>query len=313
MTEREACRILGVSPGAEESEIKKRYRQRMMEVHPDGRMHLEKHYTSCAQEINEAYAVLKKRSAEKAKREKQKAKRKGRPAWDAPVNEHAYREREILHYAEDREGNILGSFPVAKGKYLWKTEEDFSLFLLSIYRCAGEILDEFDASLKRRRKGQNRQKVHGELAYLLAQQFIDGTGLLKELARLETGEEGETVYYLPATAELSGGRPLPPGTVLCPAGMKDHRLYLRDLSGRGIGYLSFPDDRLYYVVIPLLEQRSAQVKIRTAEKPLPGGGRASAAYQHLHLWLRLPPGAAGRMPENLNLEIERLLRESRAD
>ena len=78
-----------------------------------------------------------------------------------------------------------------------------------------------------------------------------------------------------------------------------------------MGYLSFPDDRLYYVVIPLFEQRRVQVKIRAAEKKPSGSGRAKKAYQHLHLWIRIPEGEVCRPPESLNLQIENLLQRYR--
>ena len=61
MTVREAYRILGLAPGAGEKEIKKRYRQLMMEIHPDAGKFREGESTGAAQEINGAYSVLKKR------------------------------------------------------------------------------------------------------------------------------------------------------------------------------------------------------------------------------------------------------------
>lgn len=335
MTVREAYRILGLAPGAGEKEIKKRYRQLMMEIHPDAGKFREGESTGAAQEINGAYSVLKKRFGNRTGEGEAGAGggraggRKDRPPWDAPVNEHAYRAREILHYAEDREGNILGSFSVARGKFLWKTEEDFSLFLLSIYRCGKELLDELDAFRKVRREPAFRQQIQAELTYLLAQQFMDGLGLLRELARMERkaerdsekGNDGEAgndrgkdpeVFYLAAMAELGAGvKPVPPGAALYPARLKGHRLYLKDGEGREMGYLSFPDDRLYYVVIPLFEQRRVQVKIRAAEKKPSGSGRAKKAYQHLHLWIRIPEGEVCRPPESLNLQIENLLQRYR--
>ena len=317
MTVKEAYRILGLAPGTEEKEIKKRYRRLMMEIHPDAGWSREKESTGAAQEINAAYSVLKKRFGIRNGGSEAGAGSadggKDRPAWDAPVNDHAYREREILHYAEDREGNILGSFSVARGRFLWKTEEDFSLFLLSIYRCGKELLDELDASMKVRRELSFRRQVQAELTYLLAQQFMDGLGLLSELAREEERKKGDpAVFYLAAMAELGEGiKPVASRTALYPARLKGHRLYLKDGDGRELGYLSFPDDRLYYVVIPLFEQRRVQVKIRAAEKKPSGPGRAKRAYQHLHLWLRLTEKEVCRPPENLNLQIEKLLQRYR--
>ena len=37
-------------------------------------------------------------------------------------------------------------------------------------------------------------------------------------------------------------------------------------SGKEAGYISFKDDRLYYVLIPILEQKRAMVKIEVSSK-----------------------------------------------
>ena len=118
MTEHEACKILGVSPEAGQEAIKKRYRELMRRVHPDaggrqeeeerqGRRHLR------AQEINRAYSLLKGRAPQAdgtagrqgdGRGQGKPAERNESPAWDAPVNIHAYREREVLQYAEGHGG-----------------------------------------------------------------------------------------------------------------------------------------------------------------------------------------------------------------
>lgn len=67
VTEREAYKILGISPEAGQNEIKKSYRQLMLRVHPDmtpADSGKDSHY---AQEINTAYAVLKKKCIKKKK------------------------------------------------------------------------------------------------------------------------------------------------------------------------------------------------------------------------------------------------------
>lgn len=323
MTEKEACRILGLPRDAELNEIKKRYRQLITRVHPDSPGLPQDSYTYSAQEINIAYSVLK-RKGESGKantsqsRDSRRADTGRHPGWDAPVNESAYMEREILHYAEDYDGTVLGSFSIARGKYLWTTEEDFPLFLLSIYNCGKLLLDraETDSSIKKPNGG--RQSVQAELTYLLAQQFIDATALLAKLAKEEAAaSDGSRTFYIPAMLEpletvlLSPALLPAAGEPLLPSGIRQHRLYLKNQSGKELGYLSFLDDRLYYVVVPLLEQKRVRIKIRAAENQGKKGRKTTVRYQNnyqnLHLWLRLPDKAQSAMPENLSLQIDRLL------
>jgi hypothetical protein len=60
---------------------------------------------------------------------------------------------------------------------------------------------------------------------------------------------------------------------------------------------------MYYVIIPLFEQKAVQVKIQVFE--------VSSKYKKLHLWLKLQDDAVSKMPENLNLQIEELIRKYR--
>ena len=109
--------------------IKKKYRQRILSAHPDVQPEEETEYS--AQQLNYAYAYLKKNGWYDGHVSKKSYQVKSRASktqvWDAPVNLRAWREREIYSYAEDSEGEKIGYFKIAAGKYIWKTEEDFSL------------------------------------------------------------------------------------------------------------------------------------------------------------------------------------------
>lgn len=318
MTLQEACQILGIPLGTEKKEIKKKYRKLMMQVHPDVGISSQDHYGYSAQEINSAYAALMKGElpcGEESPQggEHQAAEKRWDQVWDAPVNVNAFVEREVLQYVEDHDGTVLGNYCVAKGKYLWKTDEDFPLFLLSLYQCSKELLDGIDAELQRDEDKAGRWQIQAELTYLLAQQFIDGLALLAELAReVETTIDGDRIFYLPAMLELTdGAAPVKTGEVICPSGIRNHKLHLRNKDRQGLGYLSFSDDRLYYIVIPLFEQKRVQVRIRAAEPGMEKKRKTVPRYQNLRLWIRLLRESGNGMPENLDLQIKELLEKYR--
>lgn len=312
MTQTEACKILALPPGASKEDIKKRYRQLMQQVHPDVGESVQKAYAYSAQEINLAYGVLIRGRAPGGQGggDRKPGGTTGKTAgkWDAPVNENAYAEREVLQFAEDCEGAVLGEFRAAYGKYLWTTEEDFSLFLRSVAGCGRRILEEVDEHLQKGGQSVLRQQVLAELVYLLAQQFMDKTALLQELAGKETTDlKGNSTFYFSAMVELTGRTVPQEGETLYPAAIRQHRLYLKNQAEQELGYLSFPDDRLYYVIIPLLEQRKARVRIRVAKMPERGKQKRMSGYRKLHLWIMLSGDGQVKEPENLNLSIDRLL------
>lgn len=316
VTVQEAYRILGVRPGTEKNEIKKKYRKLMTQVHPDVITSSQRSYGYSAQEINNAYAVLMKENLSDVESNSYKGKhhppkRKKNAAWNAPVNVNAFAEREVLQYVEDYDGTVLGNYCVAKGKYLWKTDEDFPLFLLSLYQCSKELLDGIDEKLQRDEALPERQRIQAELTYLLAQQFIDGPAILTELVKKEElTSDGDQVFHFSSMLELmAGAEPVKVGEAIYPSGIINHKLYLKDQAGRKLGYLSFLDDRLYYIVIPLFEQKRVQVKIQAAETKAEKRRNTAAGYQKLNLWVKLLKVNTSRMPENLNLQIGELLKK----
>lgn len=334
MTLIQAYEILDVSANADTKELKKKYRQLMHQVHPDSDAFKRQEYPYSAQEINEAYEVLCHAAKEKntEKRESYRetgsshtASQAGRHRkygygggeaagkWDAPQNPNAYRKRKIFHKIEDMDGNTIGAVEIAEGKYLWNLEEDFSLFMKSIFECSERLLSEIDRERGEEKQQTVRLRFQAELAYLLAQQFIDAGGVLEKLLTPVETKNTADIYYIPAmleTGEYAAG--LRAGMTLCPEGVRQHRLYLQTRSGREAGYLSLRDDRLYHIVIPLLEQRRVQVKIEVSVKQDRKNTRGRNKYKNIDFWLRIPKEAAGTFPESIGLQIQGLLDKYKA-
>lgn len=319
MTRKEALKILGLPPQADLVEIKKKYRQLMHQVHPDAASP-RRDILPGARQLNQAYALLKRESTLKEpafaasasmhfSHEKRKSPKKT-GVWNAPVNPHAFTGREILHCAEDAAGNPLGHFSIAYGKYLWTMEEDFPLFLSSIFRCSKKLLDEIDSQKPAAEESQ-RLIFQAELAYLLAQQFLDGRICLPALAQEESpAPDGSRIFRVPSMLEFSRTfTPLKPEEPLYPSALRRHRLYLKNEAGKELGYLSFPDDRLYYVVISLFEQRNVRLRILASSGHPGQKKKGSANYQNLSLWIKLPSSKISHAPENLNLRIADLLKK----
>ncbi len=322
MTRTQAYRVLGLTEDADRAEIKSRYRQLMHKLHPDSRSEEKENYPYSAREINEAYGILVKGKGAKdsfIRRTKEsttskaewEAKRQHRQKknWNAPENPHAYCIRNIYQYVEDADGAVIGEFVITEGKYLWTIEEDFPLFLKSIFACSNRLLQEIEAKLEKSVREEERLKVQAELTYLLAQQFIDAPEILGHFAEPGRKKEAEDeIFYFAAMLELMDTvNDMRAGTPLFPAALKQHRLFLKKQSGEAAGYLSLKDDRLYYILVPLLEQKRAMVKIQVAAKQDRANMRGRKRYKNLDFWIKVPRKYAGTFPESIGLQIENLL------
>ena len=308
MNKSQARKILGLDGSEDKREIKKKYRKLMHEHHPDNS---DSDDSKLAAKINTAYELIMKDYADSAsnsvnqsnKSNRGATKRTARPKhkpWSAKENKNAFCARPILHEVEDFEGNNLGTIEIARGKYIWTKDEEFSMFLKSLYETSKELLDNARPSLFFELPEIIKQKYLADSTYLLTGQFIDSTLTLNELALVEADS-----YKVNAMVELEHGAiPPKPGSMLYPAGVSNHRLFLRNKVGEIIGYLSFKDDRLYYVVIPLFEQKKAQVKMVVADDIQKK--RRGNKYVDLDLWIRILPTETSAL-ESTNNQIQALL------
>ncbi len=297
MNKSQARKILGLDGTEDEKEGKKKYRKLMHKNHPDSNGSDD---SEVAAKINTAYELIMKSldSGEKKTTVKRRPKAK---TWNAKENKNAYCARPIFHEVEDLEGNNIGTIEIDRGKYIWSKDEEFSLFLKSLYETSKELLDNARPSLFFEVPEVIKQKYLADITYLLTGQFIDSSLTLKALGVLDVD-----AYKIDAMVELDMSATIPKvGSVLYPAGVSNHRLYLRNRGGEIIGYLSFKDDRLYYVIIPLLEQKKAQVKMVVADNTLKS--RTRKKYVDLDLWIRLLETETSGI-ESTNLKIDELLK-----
>ena len=299
MNKSQARKILGLDGTEDEKEVKKKYRKLMHAHHPDSSGSDD---SEAAAKINTAYELIME-GFDGPEQKKSTVKRSPKAkTWNAKENKNAYCVRPIFHEVEDYDGNSIGTIEIARGKYVWSKDEEFSLFLKSLYETSKELLDNARPSLFFEVPDVIKQKYLADITYLLTGQFIDSSLTLKELGVLDID-----TYKIDAMVELDINAATPKvGSTLYPAGVSNHRLYLRNKSGQIIGYLSFKDDRLYYVIIPLLEQKKAQVKMVVANNSLKS--RTRKKYVDLDLWIRLLETETSEI-ESTNRRIDELLKK----
>ena len=294
MNYEEALNILGLKSDAEKEEIRTNYRRLIRRVHPDAQTGgAVSQYRYSAHEINAAYEYLiKNRQAPETKKPDTEAG--GHKRWNAPLNETAYAQREIYHYAESSDGSPIGTFSVASGKYYLTDDEDYKLFLLSIYNCSRKLLEDLPDHVI--------EACLPELAYLVSAQFVNPEEILAPLL-IEDG-----IYYVPAMMEpVNKSFRAKEGDMLLPGSIRKHRLFLNDQTGREVGYVSFSDDRLYHALVPMFEQRMVQLKIRVSGKSLKTFGPSC----NIDLWIKMAENGMNQMTVSINSRIEALLKEAK--
>lgn len=300
MTISKALTILGLDKTYTSEDLKKAYRALMILTHPDsGNNHC---YAYEASDVNAAYEYLLKHKVE-GKQDKSKGDNKHKSVWDAPINNNAFTERDIYHEIEAQNGEIIGKAVIATGKYTWCKDEDFELFLLSIYNCSKKIVSENDEKTGRNRSGDIG--LLGEISYLLAQQYVDTAMILSMLDNIGRDSDGLTMYRLKGMLEVTDYNiKLKDGEIVNPAGVSHHKLYVRNNNGI-VGYVSFKDDRLYYGVIPLFERKTVQVKMKV--QLVQNSKRNKTGFYDLDIVLKLLSEDKNHMMESISMQIEDVL------
>lgn len=316
MTYKEACRILGITPNEDKKTVKKKYHELMFKAHPDT-LYSKKSsdFIYTAQQINEAYDYLIKQGNFKEDSlsfydGQDFSKNMGK--WDTPQNYYAFEAREVYQFVQDSLGNIIGGKSVAKGKYTWDpVREDFGLFMLSIHKCSERIIFAMDKKRTGIIDQSIRRQYLAELSYLLSQQFIEQSALGRLIKAVKTDGQGRQLFSVPSMLQLESPEfcrfMQKPGSYMSLSRVKMHKIYVRDYKDRELGYITFADDRMYYLIIPLLENNRVSVRFEVASKKLSELQVLMSDYYNLNMWIRVEKAEMTDIWEKINLNIDKLL------
>ncbi len=234
-----ARKLLSVTEKDDLQSLKKKYRRLMSECHPDALGSDNPAHIRRAQEINEAYQLLKKephafrtkmsgREDRRYGREGKKSEReeKKRPEWTGQVNERAFRDRKIYQY--------------------------YSMETVSIHQLVKDLLEEKEAGMQ----------IKSRLFHILAEQFTEPVSILHKIAgQGKKDKENREIYHFPAYLKVEKRKHPPEGMTLYPKAFQGNRIMVCSKEGTEYGHLSFEDDRLYFCLIPLLKEKLAKVKM----------------------------------------------------
>lgn len=303
MNRQQAMELLGILPGDDSRELKRKYHKMISRFHPDAASDQSEEMIRRAQEINEAYRILRTvfgTETEKSPNiwtvnpgsERNRTASDGKTPWSANLNPEAFLPRNIyVYYAMDvteeekRRATENLFYQVARGKYIWDPkDEDFPLFLTSIRHATQELLEKAEGVTKKElqidlsdilKLKEQRFFAQARLFEYLSLQYIDPVKALEFLAKPEsTDARGQKTYHF--RAFLAGDRASEEGRAL--AVLKENEfLYPRTFHGNQIqimnekrqilGYLHMEDDRLYFCLIPLLKKQAARVKLLVRNAP----------------------------------------------
>lgn len=244
MTLKEAYKILGVSKDNTDREIKAKYKKLLIMYHPDSAPTRERdpEDDEKIRQVIEAYKKIRESE--------------GVPysepyefTWDAFENKRAFSERNIFFQFKIYD-EALPPSKMARGKFVWDPDmEEFPLFAKSVLEACKEVMTDHDATLA-------PDKVK-DIFHLMMQEYVLPADAARKIGK-KFREDGDKEAYSfsgfirdelgsSRESEINFGEPL--------------NIYLREdravveeiVTGRMLGSISFDEDELYYVVLPLLE------------------------------------------------------------
>ena len=296
MTLKEAYKILGASKQDDDREIKAKYKKLLILYHPDSDPTRERNPEDDEKirQVIEAYKKIKESE--------------GEPyfdtyefTWDAFENKSAFSERNVYVQFKMYDEELPLS-KMARGRFVWDPDmEEFRLFSKSVLEACKDIMTDYSVIL-------TPDKVK-DIFHLMMQEYVLPADAARKIGK-KVREEGEKEVFAfngfvkdnPADPKVS------PSTIGEPLNifLREDRAVVEEIvTGKVLGTVSFDEDELYYVILPLLEDPKVQAhtSITKVEKSRRAGKRMNVAIE-----LNIPKSLMDRVVSNKKL-IEELLKE----
>ncbi len=333
--------VLGASREDSWEIIKRKYHQMMLLYHPDTAGEDDDASLFLAQQINEAYALVKEdvqgrdksrvfsrstgaQDVSAASRTQQKAERSaGQPFfWNAGENPLAYCERILYEGSGMYDSGEILWHESRRGRFNWDPyKEEFRIFARSINEACSELLSgeerRFHIYDRADLADPSRQDTYRLwLFHLLIQEYIRPALCLDRIA--EEHEKDPHVngkYSFDAAVGLKGKEALsylahirPEDMLLL--SMDGERMLLSTREGLPLGHVSFHEDSLYYVLALLLREEGAVMEAQVRKISENRKTRPMTARVSVRIHVRLKEGEKERRKsiQEANARIEELLR-----
>ncbi len=268
MTLKEAYKILGASSKDDDREIKTKYKKLLIMYHPDSDPNGDRNPEDDKKIrlVIEAYKKIRESEGENVADNYEFT-------WDAFENRTAYSERNI--YVQFRIfDEDLPLSRMARGRFVWDPDmEDFPLFTKSVLEACKEVMT-------RNLSMPDPDKVKDIFNYMM-QEYVLPADAARKLGKKVTEEGNLETYHFDGflmtdspidkkVYENCIGEPLD-------VFLREDRAVLEQMvSGKVLGSVTFDEDELYYVVLPLLEDPevvASAVITRLYHNNIPNGRR----------------------------------------
>lgn len=250
MTLKEAYKILGASKTDDDSEIKAKYKRLLFLYHPDSAPGKERNPEDDEKirQVIEAYRKIKESEGETFIE-------KYEFSWDAFENSKAFSERNI--YVQFRiYDEALPLSKMARGRFIWDPDmEEFSLFSKSVLESCKEIMTDYQVT-----PDPDRVK---NIFHLMMQEYVLPADAARKIGNKLRDDGEKEVFqftgFISDEASNSKAAAINTDTPLNIYLREDRAVAEEMVSGRILGNVSFDEDALYYVILPLLEDPEIEV------------------------------------------------------
>lgn len=276
MTLKEAYKILGVSKENTDREIKAKYKKLLIMYHPDSAPTRKRNPEDDEKirKVIEAYRKIRESEDETSYEPYEFT-------WDAFENKRAFSERNIFFqfkiYDED-----LPPSKMARGRFVWDPDmEEFPLFAKSVLEACKEVMTDHDVT-----PAPGKVK---DIFNLMMQEYVLPADAARKVGKLICEDDNLEVYSFSGFIKDESGTSRE-SRINCGEPLK---IYLREdravveeiVTGKVLGSISFDEDELYYVVLPLLEDPKVDAHATITKVD---SSRRNKERIHVAIELRLP-------------------------
>ena len=260
MTLKQAYKILGASTKDDDRAIKTKYKKLLILYHPDSDPSGKRdpRDDEKIRQVIEAYKKIRES-------EGQQVYDTYEFTWDAFENKAAFSERNIYVQFKMYDEKLPLS-KMARGKFVWDPDmEEFGLFAKSVLEACKEIITDHDVMLT--------PDMVKDIFHLMMQEYVLPADAARKLGKKVREDDENEVYtfngFVKGNESVAIGEPL---NIF----LREDRAVVEEIvTGKVLGTVSFDEDELYYVVLPLLEDPEVQAHatVTKAEKSRRGGSR----------------------------------------